>query len=318
MDLGSKLKELRKEQGLTQEDVAKAIGVSRRTYILYENNLSKPRMNKYYRLANVLKCKPDELIGLDADIASAIAAGGAGIVGAAAAATAAAGPVDAAVVGAAAAASILFGSPIAIAAAITASALRSSASGRKGSEQKDYAHSTTKPADTKESGKKNTEKTEDAFNLSQKKYKYTASGIIRDALSEKGISFRQIDTEPVDSETGFPQELLEVHVSGITDWRLFHVGFRSMNEEHILSPADFAAAIIFSFALKPSDTDQKLSIVVDGEDLYDAVMTFKDKNALKLNLSCILVDTEELRVVKEDYVSVCHGTAGDTNLFRIV
>ena len=57
MKIGEGLKRLRTEKGLTQEEVAKAIGVSRRTYLSYENEDRRPRNSETYeKLAGVLGC----------------------------------------------------------------------------------------------------------------------------------------------------------------------------------------------------------------------------------------------------------------------
>jgi len=42
MDTGKRLRELREARGLSQEEVAKAIGVGRVTYLKYENGENRP------------------------------------------------------------------------------------------------------------------------------------------------------------------------------------------------------------------------------------------------------------------------------------
>lgn len=48
MTFGEKLKDLRVRKGLSQENVAKILGVSRRTIIYYENGTSYPRNRDVY------------------------------------------------------------------------------------------------------------------------------------------------------------------------------------------------------------------------------------------------------------------------------
>lgn len=62
MKFGEKLRTLRKEKNLKQEELAKQIGVSTRTIISYENNKSYPRrMSTYKQLADALGCEENYL-----------------------------------------------------------------------------------------------------------------------------------------------------------------------------------------------------------------------------------------------------------------
>lgn len=51
--IGAKLKELRKENGWTQQQVADMIGVSRVNYTRYELNASEPDFDILVRLADI-------------------------------------------------------------------------------------------------------------------------------------------------------------------------------------------------------------------------------------------------------------------------
>lgn len=63
MKFGDKLRKLRAESGLTQEDVAKAAGITRRTYISYEQEGRYPRKRELYgKLAGILDCPTDYLL----------------------------------------------------------------------------------------------------------------------------------------------------------------------------------------------------------------------------------------------------------------
>ena len=66
MNFSEKLMKLRKEKGLTQDDVAKAVGTTRRTYISYESEGRYPRKREIYaKLADVLGCSADYLVTED-------------------------------------------------------------------------------------------------------------------------------------------------------------------------------------------------------------------------------------------------------------
>lgn len=58
---GDKLRELRKIEGWTQEEVAKRIGVSKQTYSHYENEKRKPSLDTIKELAAVYSVKLDDI-----------------------------------------------------------------------------------------------------------------------------------------------------------------------------------------------------------------------------------------------------------------
>lgn len=64
MDTGKRLRELREARGLSQEEVAKAIGVGRVTYLKYENGENRP-VRKLKELSSFFKVSIDYLLGND-------------------------------------------------------------------------------------------------------------------------------------------------------------------------------------------------------------------------------------------------------------
>ena len=62
--LGKKLRILRENRSLTQQEVARRIGVDRSTYSYYETGKSMPRLNKLIKLAHYYHVSSDFLLGL--------------------------------------------------------------------------------------------------------------------------------------------------------------------------------------------------------------------------------------------------------------
>ena len=62
MKFGDRLKELRKAKGLTQDDVAKHLGVSRPNITQYEKNLYDPSMDTLQQLSKLLGCSISDLV----------------------------------------------------------------------------------------------------------------------------------------------------------------------------------------------------------------------------------------------------------------
>lgn len=57
------LKEARNNKSLKQEDVAKAINVTKQTYLKWENGTTEPKASQITALANVLDITPNEICG---------------------------------------------------------------------------------------------------------------------------------------------------------------------------------------------------------------------------------------------------------------
>lgn len=71
MKFGEKLKNLRTKKGLTQNDVSTAVGISRRTYISYEQEGRYPRKREVYgKLAVTLGCDVNYLMIEDEEFIS--------------------------------------------------------------------------------------------------------------------------------------------------------------------------------------------------------------------------------------------------------
>lgn len=66
MKFGEKLRTERKRKKITQEDLAKSVGVSKRTIVNYESGEIYPKDRKmYYSLANALGIEPSYLLSED-------------------------------------------------------------------------------------------------------------------------------------------------------------------------------------------------------------------------------------------------------------
>lgn len=59
------VKQLRKQAGLRQEDMAKELGVSRQTIIAIENDKYNPSLELAMKIAKLLKLHVDEIFFLD-------------------------------------------------------------------------------------------------------------------------------------------------------------------------------------------------------------------------------------------------------------
>lgn len=65
MKIGDRLTQLRNKKGLTQDQLAEALGVKRARYNSWENNIAKPDIEMIAKLAALHKVSADYIIGVD-------------------------------------------------------------------------------------------------------------------------------------------------------------------------------------------------------------------------------------------------------------
>ncbi|MBO6145541.1 MAG: helix-turn-helix transcriptional regulator [Bacilli bacterium] len=70
MILGSRIKELRKKKGLTQQQLADLINVTKVSICCYEKGNRTPNLETFIDLINVLDTTPEYLLGMDTKVAA--------------------------------------------------------------------------------------------------------------------------------------------------------------------------------------------------------------------------------------------------------
>lgn len=65
MDIGTNIRDLRKEYGLTQSDLANELFVSQDTISLWELNKSLPDIKSLIKLAQIFNVSTDYILGLE-------------------------------------------------------------------------------------------------------------------------------------------------------------------------------------------------------------------------------------------------------------
>ena len=63
MEFSERLKDLRKQAGLTQVDVAEKLGISQPSYASWERGIKKPTQENLVKIAQVLNVSVDYLVG---------------------------------------------------------------------------------------------------------------------------------------------------------------------------------------------------------------------------------------------------------------
>lgn len=275
MTFGEKLKELRQKRKLTQDEVAKSIGVSRRAYIAYEQDNVRPRKQEAYdKLAKTLGCDVNYL-RIDDNAINPGTVAALGTLGVALGSMAI--------------------SPIGIAAVIPAIAaylgIKASKDTVRGKESKEALTYTNDMLLQHE--------------RAQKKFAATAMGILYKAAAEKGIQCQQGSLKNIDGVGIWPDDCIVVKGQEIKDWWfIFWAKDPELDEHIIVFPNDRAGAMISRFTTMKSDPKRMATIVVDDIELYEAVCRYKGCNSYRGNLSVVLVDTNEVRICKEALIAL--------------
>ena len=68
MEFSERLKKLRKDNGLTQVDVASKLGISQQAYASWERGVKKPTQDNLVKIAQILNVSVDYLVGNSEEI----------------------------------------------------------------------------------------------------------------------------------------------------------------------------------------------------------------------------------------------------------
>lgn len=283
MTLGDKLREERLAKGLSQAAVADSAGISRRTYISYEQGNTIPkRREAYEKLASALDCDVDELLFFkDAATTSALLG------------TATALGALAAVLGSAA---LPMGSLITGA---TVAATAANSAGKALSKRSNYSQK----GDETDPLKYNNDMLLQ-YEKRQSRFQKIAIGIIYTKLASEGTAFQPGNKNELDTLGGKPDECIKIIGDVETDWWLSFWAKDEQLDKSVIMSADARAAVMISrYATSKYDENRKVTIVVDDEELYESLLKFKNHNSYRGNMSAMLVDSESVSVVKEEYIA---------------
>lgn len=135
-----------------------------------------------------------------------------------------------------------------------------------------------------------------------RKFESMVTGIIYKTLAEKGLSFSYVNE--VMGVRGYkPDVAVYVSQQPVLEW-WFEIKFLGnitgrhgnrgyVNLRHILG----------QFMFVEPKLERKVSLVIDNEEDFELIVSYKDKLAYRGDLSVILVDTETYSVVREEYLA---------------
>ena len=289
MTFGNKLKKLRKEKGLTIDQVVESVGISRRAYITYEQNNTRPRKRETYsKIADLYGCEVNYLLMEDTGKTR----------GATAALATLAGIMTATVV-----------SPMGMGVAFATLAEAGIISVLSGKEKsKKVEESLTYNNDMLLQ-----------YEKKQKRFKAIASGVICKAIISKGYSFVPGELKNLNNRGGRPDEYLVFSENFINNWWfIYWAKDNKLDDSIIISAMDRASVLFSRMVTVASDKKRKVSIVVDDDELYDAVLKLANNNSYRGYATVILIDTDSIEIKKEDIVATYDDEDEDIDLLPLI
>ncbi len=125
------------------------------------------------------------------------------------------------------------------------------------------------------------------------------TGIIYRTLSEKGYRFTSSMNQYAIREYR-PDMVIDIHNDCILEWWFeFKMIILEREENARMEARRILAKMVF---ITPKQ-ERKISIVVNHKGVYDAMREYRDKLALRCDLSIILVDDKNMNIVDEVYLS---------------
>ncbi len=178
------------------------------------------------------------------------------------------------------------------------------------------ASSSKKNADSTKKEKAYDITTERIHALQKKNQQFSAiaSGIVYSQLAQKGIRFRPGNKESLDYRLNEEDSVIFVEEEGIEEW-VFSIVCMSDEDKELNGFIKKTAPNTFMrFFFLPENKKRKISIVVNDEELYKVFAGFKGSNCYRGNVSVILVDEKQVRIVKEEYIAYYDTENPESNL----
>lgn len=125
------------------------------------------------------------------------------------------------------------------------------------------------------------------------------TGLIYSVLTQKGYIFTPNSENEISSEFSADM-VINLTNQIIEEWSFNIISF---DKEDKSMGVDEMRCILFNLMFMPADDKKKISFVTDSKEVYTSLTSYKEKISFKGNVSVILVDSKELTIEKEEYIS---------------
>ena len=288
MKFSEKIKKLRREKGMTQEEVANAINISRQAYNAYEKGDVKPRTRATYdMLAKVLECDVEYLLKEDVREENMKAVS---LMTMLATTIPVVGP--------------------ALMAGVVATMAGNTNKKIKALEVNDIS-------EVREKASALSMRNIEEYNKYLRQFSAVASGLILGNLAQKGIKFNMDNAMEFQTKHNEDMPVIYLEDKLLDTWMIKYCVFCEDDRGLDEFIKQMASNIISEFVFLPQSEKRKVSIVVNKRELFDYLEKLTKNFSYRGNFSIILIDMGEVRIVDEVYVTT-YDNVNEKELLKII
>ena len=151
-----------------------------------------------------------------------------------------------------------------------------------------------------------------------RRFETMASGAIYTGLAKKGIMFTPGQNVELAVRGYRPDIFIKLQSGSLKEWWFDFRKIRSNEDGKHVPIRMHVRQSLGRYVLLEPDKNRKLSIVVDDEEFFDAIISYKGKTSYRGDLSVILIDTDELCILKEEYIAFYELDDDEDNKIKLI
>lgn len=145
----------------------------------------------------------------------------------------------------------------------------------------------------------------------------TANGLLFTALASKGVMFHITGKNKDDYSENVFDTYLNISAHEISEYvfRYVYISKEYQNNKYVIE--NTSRRIIEELIFLNPSKKRKVSVVTNQEEAYEYMLSYKKKLSYNGELSIILVDVSDVKLLKEEYISH-HVDMGEANEIHVV
>ena len=150
-----------------------------------------------------------------------------------------------------------------------------------------------------------------------KQFVVTSIGLLCSSLSEKGISFKIVKEKNKELLENIFDTYLELEGQEMTEYIFRYAYLTKEHQKNQYFIENIPRSIVEKLTFISPSRKRKVSIVTNYPKAYDYMFSYKDKISYNGELSIILVDVKNTKLLKEDYISHYVGVDSSSELIIV-
>lgn len=155
-----------------------------------------------------------------------------------------------------------------------------------------------------------------AYRQEREKFESMSTGIIYKALADKGIRFSNANEVAVGVRGFRPDMTIYVPMQPILEW-CFDFKYIEFDSREIGRYTSQLKRYLGMYMFVEPKLERKLSMVIGNKEAFEALRGYQDKLSYRGDLSVILIDTEQFKVVDEFYLAHYRERDSESEFFIV-